>query len=388
MRRRLVGLVALAIPLRAASEPIVGSYPCDSFVQRYWRDTNSGWAERSAVELLRDHGFEWMRFGVTMQSFPELAAASDWTGLAWQGGYWSCREVGDRALAEASAAGLRLDLMLFLSDTAAHGARQIPPTAWQAYDVPQTCHALERYCFETARHFRRQGLRIELYELGNEIERGILGFRPGERIPLPPGIDQLRNMEWMREHLWAPEAEMLKAAIGGLRRADPTARIVLHISTRPAPEDAIVVGFFEAMTAAGVPFDIAGLSYYPWIGYPSAPPTPDWRRELRGWVDGIARCSKPVLISEYSYPHHPPTPLPGMCAAPLPGYPFTPEGQAAWVREFLSWCEGHPNAVGSFYFYPDHLWRAEEPAARTEGLLALEGGRLQPLPALLAFPRW
>jgi len=324
-----------------------------------------------------------MRFGITTQSHPELDQTSDWSSLPWEGGYWSCREVGARALTEAAAAGMKLYLFLFLSDTAAHGGQQIPPAAWQTYDVPQTCQALEQYCFETVTYLRGRGLDIDLYEVGNEIERGICGFRPDERVARPPEVDQLRNIEWLRKSIWAPEAQMLTAAIRGIRRADPEGKIVLHIGTRPSPEDAFVVPFFEAMGDYGVPFDYAGLSVYPWIGYPSSPRQEDWRADVERWVNGIARLGKPVIICEYSYPHHPPAPLAGMLASAPPDYPFTPEGQAAWVREFLRWCEMTPNVAGSFYFYPDHVWRPGQPDANTEGLFRSDGGEVEPMPEMM-----
>ena len=289
----LVACLALAGCRTAAlfGEPMVGCYPCDSLVWRYWRDPHSPWREHSSIESLRRHGFQWIRFGITTRSSAELSAARDWASLPWKHDYWSSREMGERVLSAAAAAGMRLYLFLFLSETAAHGGQQIPPTAWQDGDVLSTCEALEQYCFETARYYETRGIEIDVYEVGNEIERGICGFRPDERVPRPPEVDQLRDVQWMRENVWTSEALMLTAAIRGIKRADPEGQIVLHISTRPSPEDLLVVAFFEAMVQAGVPFDYAGLSYYPWSGYPTAPPNDNWRMELATWVAGIARLA-------------------------------------------------------------------------------------------------
>ena len=371
---------ATGLPLSA---PMIGCYPCDSGVRNYWQDANSPWAQQDAIELLREQGFEWMRFGVTVQNHPELDATADWAALPWKGDYWSCREVGHRAFAQAAAAGMRLYLFLFLSDTAAHAGQQKPPTAWQDADVRQTCRLLEEHCFETVAYLKASGLNIEVYEVGNEIERGICGFRPHERVPCPPAVDQLRDMAWMRDNIWTPEARMLKAAIGGVKRADPQGEIVLHAASRPSPEDLLVTAFFEAMVEFGVPFDYAGLSFYPWVGYPSAPPVDDWRGQLGRWVTDIAALDKPVIVCEYSYPHHPPVQEPGTVVRPVPGFPFTLQGQAKWLREFLDWCRADPSVVGSFYFYPDYAWRPDEPNSRTNGLFLWQDGHLVPVPALL-----
>jgi len=389
LARRRPLLVAMTIAAchatAAAGEPMVGCYPCDSLVQRYWRDPETPWQEQDPTTLLRDHGFGWLRVGVTTQSHPQLSQTGDWATLPWQPGYWSCREVAERVLADAAHAGMRLYLFFFLSDTAAHGGRQMPPEAWKNADLLQTCQLLERHCSETVAYFRGRGLDIEVYEVGNEIERGICGFRPDERVPRPAQVDQLRDLQWMRHNIWTPEALLLMAAIRGIKQADPEGRIVLHIATRPSPEDPLVIGFFEAMVEAGVPFDYAGLSLYPWVGYPSAPPKDDWRADLEAWVAGLAQLGKPGVICEYSYPHHPVTAEPGTVVSALPGYPFSVEGQAAWVRDFLRWCRAHPAVAGSLYFYPDYAWRAEDPAASTQGLFLAQDGRLVPAPALLEF---
>jgi len=383
-------LLALALTLLAGQDAgptdvMVGCYPCDSLARRYWHDTNSPWAEQDSIEPLSRHGFDWLRFGITTQSHPELANTEDWAGVPWDGDYWSCREMGERVLSEAAANGMRLYLCLFLSDTAAHAGQQIPPAAWENAGVEQTCRALEDYCFETTRYFADCGLDIEVYEVGNEIERGILGFRPHERVRCPPDVDQLRNTDWMRQNVWKQEALMLTAAIRGIKRADPDGRIVLHAATRPSPEDGLVVAFFAAMAEAGVPFDYAGLSYYPWSGYESAPPNEDWRAELAAWVTGIAALGKQVVICEYSYPHHPVAAEPGRVVSPLPGFPFSPEGQAAWLREFLTWCMGDPRVVGSFYFYPDRAWPLD---GGTDGLFLSDDGRAGLSPALLELQAW
>lgn len=372
-------------PAQVAGERMVGCYPCDSLVKRYWQDPHSPWRAQDPIKLLRDYGFEWLRFGVTTQRCQALSSTPNWSTLPWKHDYWSCQEVAERVLTEAARVGMRLHLFFFLSDTAAHAGQQNPPAAWTTADVLQTCRALEQYCFETADRLRERGLHIEVYEVGNEIEKGLCGFRPDERVPRPAQVDQLRDVKWMRHHIWVPEALMLTAAIRGIKRADSRGKIALHIASRPSPEDLWVVGFFEAMVEAGVPFDYAGLSFYPWIGYPSAPPKENWRADLDAWVTAIGRLGKPVIICEYSYPHHPVEPEPGTIVKALPGYPFSPDGQATWVRDFLRWCDSNPKVAGSFYFYPDYPWGKESAATRTDGLFFLDGEQLRPAPALLEF---
>ena len=57
-------------------------------------------------------------------------------------------------------------------------------------------------------------------------------FRPGERIPIPPGVDITNNMTYMRENVWNIEAQLLQASIAGIKRANPNAKIVLHAAAK------------------------------------------------------------------------------------------------------------------------------------------------------------
>ena len=78
---------------------------------------------------------------------------------------------------------------------------------------------------------------------------------------------------------------------------------------------------------------------------------------------------------------------PGQVTSALPDYLFTTEGQAAWIRDFLRWCETDPSVAGSFYFYPDYAWHPDGPAIGAQGLFLLEDGRPTPAPALLEVRR-
>jgi arabinogalactan endo-1,4-beta-galactosidase len=113
---------------------------------------------------------------------------------------------------------------------------------------------------------------------------------------------------------------------------------------------------------------------------------------LQKTIDYLAGLQKPVIISEASYHHQTymtecmgpfgPEPCP---IVPMPDYPLTPSGQAAWVRDQLRYASNHPNVAGFFYFYPDWFPRAGVPgteALQTAGLFASD---TQVLPALQEF---
>ena len=42
-----------------------------------------------------------------------------------------------------------------------------------------------------------------------------------------------------------------------------------------------------------------------------------------------------------------------MVSQPMMDFPFTPDGQADWVREHLKFMSNNKDIVGWFYWYPD-----------------------------------
>jgi hypothetical protein len=68
-------------------------------------------------------------------------------------------------------------------------------------------------------------------------------------------------------------------------------------------------------------------------------------------IENVAALGKRVQISEYMYPGDPT----GTSGQPDVGYPFSPEGQAAWIRDFLATVLGRPEVERAFYFYPEYF---------------------------------
>jgi hypothetical protein len=65
-------------------------------------------------------------------------------------------------------------------------------------------------------------------------------------------------------------------------------------------------------------------------------------------LDRIAKFGRPLQFVEFAYPADPT----GMTVAPNPQYPFTPNGQAAFVRDFAAAVRGKVEAT--HYFDPDY----------------------------------
>ena len=330
---------------------MLGAASTDYLLLRTW---GQDWKVADPLEALKQHGMDWLRVGVltTSSSYLRDTPPDRWNTLPWRTEYWGCREYAEQIMREASGKGMRLMVYLWLSDIASHAGVQHPPPEWAGLGVAQTAARLDTYGYETAKYFKDRGLNVEIYEIGNEIDFGILGFRPNERIPIPPGVDITMNTGWMRDNVWNVEATLLKSAIAGVKRANPEAKIGLHIAglavgrTTLFPE-----AFFQTMVDEQVDFDYAGLSHpsasYPWDLDRYS--TDSWFQRLQGLTDFIAALNKQVVFSEGTYPNDPQ----GQVAAPMQEFPFTPAGQAAWVREQLRFASHNPTVAGWFYWYPD-----------------------------------
>ena len=110
--------------------------------------------------------------------------------------------------------------------------------------------------------------------------------------------------------------------------------------------------FFTAMKKYGVDYDMIGVSYYPcWHG------TPDGFFEN---MRAVRKFGKPVTVVEtgYGFTREPYTAggksvRLALTDGALPDYPFTPGGQASFIRDFLRAAREN-GLYGVFYWEP--LW--------------------------------
>jgi arabinogalactan endo-1,4-beta-galactosidase len=326
-------------------------------VESYLYDTLFGqnaWGGVNAFEVMSANGMGWLRTTVTTQSSATLrnTPTSGWLGLPWDSNYWQSQEATAELIRQANARGTNAILSFFLSDTAASASAQNAPAAWRGLSVADTADKVRAHTRSIAADYKARGLKISLYEIGNEIDTGILNFRPGERIPLPADGNVTDNLDYMRTQVWPTEATLLKAGIAGVREVDPNAKIILHAAMLGnTPADAFVKAFYKAMVDNGVPFDIAGLS----LPYPQGQwrlneyASDCWFGRLQETTDYLARIGKKSMIVEGAYGNS----SQGMVAKPMTEFPYSDAGQTAWVRENLRFGNNNPNMQGFMYFYPD-----------------------------------
>jgi arabinogalactan endo-1,4-beta-galactosidase len=353
----------------------LGGIVIDTYVRRRWSSDPKAF---NALPYLVDNGFEWLRVGVTTVSRPELRATTDWAALGWRNEYWCCLEVTGALMREAADLGMRLNAMLFLSDTAAHWGQQGRPPEWQGLDDIALAAAVEAHARGTALYFQSLGLDVEVWEIGNEIDAGAFGWLLWDTVSVPAGVDPLNDPAWMRANLWARIAPLLRAAIRGVRSVYPVAKICLHVAGFGYSRDEIAASaFFDSMVALDVPFDIAGLSF-PYMAYDQGLTQPFFGAPgfLAG-LDRIATHGRPIHIVEMGY-----NAKPEGTAVANPAYPYTPKGQADFIRDLALAIRGRVQRL--IAFYPDYYdgMAPDTPELEGLGLFSAPG---VPRPALAVF---
>ncbi|MBI2688188.1 MAG: glycosyl hydrolase 53 family protein [Acidobacteria bacterium] len=323
------------------------------FINEAIRRWNAGFLNYRPMEQLAAQGMTMARGCMTTGSDPELAStpSDQWAKLGWKNSYWSSREMVAQLFKDAMAAGMRINACFYLGDGPSDSWNQVAPVAWKGLSVDDTATRIEQYTFETTSWLQSQGIKVDLYDPGNEILYGMMNFLPGDRAAAPPpGVNPTESVSYMESAVWPAEAKFLRAAIRGIRRADPGARVALHVEGNVGPGTDQVPGFFKAMQTFGVPYDVASISLpYPNYTDLSGHTAQSYMQRLDNLVNRIAALGKPVFIAETAYPA---AAAPGLLP-PMSGFPYSDAGQAGFWSTLLRWSSGNPNIVGLTWFYPE-----------------------------------
>ncbi|MBS0191028.1 MAG: glycosyl hydrolase 53 family protein [Phycisphaerales bacterium] len=249
-----------------------------------------------------------------------------------------CGTARTLALAQrAHAAGLKLVLDIHYSDSWADPGQQNKPAAWASLSFSQLAYAVQSYSQSLVQSLVLQGTPPDIVQIGNEITGGML-WNDGK-------------VSFWGDPNWQNLATLLKAGITGVHAACPTARIMLHIDR--GGDNPGTRAFFDRAVQYGVPFDVIGLSYYPW-----------WHGSLDALTanlqDVAARYAKPIFIAETAYPWT----LGWSDSQPnfvwqnsqlLPSFAASPQGQAGFVSRLFRIQRGLPEnrGMGVCYWAPE-----------------------------------
>lgn len=311
-----------------------------------YRDADGG-APRSALGILRDAGFDVLQLTVLVD--PETGYLGTSRSAAMGG--------------RIQGAGFGLLLQLRAAD-AEDGPRAVEiPRRWADRSDEELVKAVRSYAAGTVRAFGEMGGRPDFLRVGEDLSHGFLG----ERGRVGPDSSTAA---------WDRFAALAGAMLEGARSAAPGVRAVLPLARGDAAWCTSVV---DSLAVRGVSFDLLGVVWLPW--YRGTLPE---LTELLGAL--AARHPGRVLVLETAYPwtlrgFDGTMDEVGQPSQLHPGYPATPDGQAAWFADVIA-AAREAGAAG--VFWGDAVSIAARGVGSSRENLALFDERGRALPALTA----
>ena len=274
--------------------------------------------EADALQILKDNGLNYARLRV-------------WVNTA--DGYHDTAELLEMAV-RLKDQGIKLLVDFHYSDNWADPGKQNKPAAWKGLDFEQLKQAVYEHTFEVCNSLVEQGTPPDMIQLGNEINSGMLW---------PDGdYNHFDNL-----------AELLKEGYRAVKDCSDSTLVMLHIAE--GGDNDLARWWFGNIINRDVPFDVIGISYYPfWHGSLA---------ELQYNLNDIsARYDKDVIVVEtaYAFTDQEGDFLPNIANSSMavPGYPFTLEGQAAMLRDVMSIVRAVTYGRGTGIFWWDATWTA------------------------------
>lgn len=257
-----------------------------------------------------------------------------------------------RMASRVKAAGATLLLDLHYSDTWADPAHQTTPAAWAALPFDSLEAEVERYADSVIARLKQAGALPDIVQIGNEIDAGMLW---------PLGAlhyDADSTASWDRF------TRLLKAGIRGVQDAlvpGDSVRILLHYSQGGSAGG--TQWFFDHITAYDVPYDLIGLSYYPF-----------WHGALGAFTANLhqtaLRYGRDVIVVETAYPWRAGG-WESWVTSPLAlTWPTSASGQAAFLGDLFDAVatESSGRGAGVVWWYPESI--------QVGGLFVWGGGSL------------
>ena len=223
----------------------------------------------------------------------------------------------------AKAAGMKVMVDFHYSDRWTDPGAQGMPAAWVGLSPQGVADAVYAHTFDVLTALKEAGATADSVQVGNEINPGML-WPLGQTWDVNPK-DDVKGAQWDNLALF------LSAGSRATKDVDAGTDVILHLTNINNGIGGLT-WWYDEVTKRGVQFDTIGLSYYGfWHGSMA---------DLQHAVTTLsARYDRDVIVVENSYPFT----LEDDAADPwenviarenqlIPGYPATPEGQAANFR--------------------------------------------------------
>ncbi|TFY80753.1 hypothetical protein EWM64_g3258 [Hericium alpestre] len=266
----------------------------------------------------------------------------------WTAGQYDTRYA--LALAKrVKAAGMTLVVDLHYSDTWADPGKQAIPSAWPT-DLDGLNTEIYTYTAGIVQQFAAQGTSIDILQVGNEINNGLLW---------PVGEISVNGID--------PVSQLLHSAINGAKSAG-TPKILLHLAN--GWDWAGLQSFFKGVYIQGAlaasQVDYIGVSFYPFY---------DAGATLAALKSSLTKAAnafgKPIVVAETDWPV--------ACSGVQltePSIAVSAQGQETWISDIVGVLKGLPNGLGQgiFYWEPGWVGNAALGSGCSDNLLVDESG--------------
>ena len=278
---------------------------------------------KEALDIFKDNGANYVRLRLW------YAPSDGYCGLA------KTIEYAKRLKAK----GFKFLLDFHYSDSWADPGKQNKPAAWETLPNSVLKDSIWAYSKFVINALKSQNVLPDMVQIGNEITQGMLWS------------DGMVN----GSSGWSSLGDLLKFAISGVKSAAGTStiKIMLHIDN--GGHHGTSLWWFNNIVKQNVPFDVIGLSYYPFGDNPLD--------SLKNNVNDLAtRYGKEIIIAETAYPwtlgwNDNTNNSVGSTNQLLTGYPATVQGQQDYMNALIAIIKNIPNSKGTGFFYwaPDWI---------------------------------
>ena len=303
--------------------------------ERGGRFFRAGGTPGNALDILGENGFNLIRLRLWNDPYDE-------NGTPYGAG---TNDLGRTVTLARMAVerGFQWMLDFHYSDFWADPGKQITPKAWRGLRGPALERAVHDFTAGVLTRLRAEGLAPDYTAVGNEITNGLL-WPEGRR----PRYDAI--------------ARLVNAGIRAVRETCPDSRVMIHLDN--GGNNPLYREWFDSYLAnGGEDFDVIGLSYYPF-----------WHGPMSGLGENMGdiarRYGKDLVVAETStgftledyagYEGLAPEERKGMAAtarlAAGIGYPMTPEGQCAFMRDLVKVIRDVPDGRGRGFVYWEPAW--------------------------------
>jgi arabinogalactan endo-1,4-beta-galactosidase len=273
---------------------------------------------RDALEILREHGLNYARMRVWLNSPDGCHGKDQLLAMA-------------KRLHEKD---IRLLVDFHYSDSWADPGKQFKPAAWETLDFEELKKALYDHTFDICSSLNGQGTPPHMVQVGNEISNGMLW-------PDGKNDENFNNL-----------TALLKEGCRAVKECSPSTLVMFHLDN--GGNNKMYRWWFDNILAQGAAFDLIGVSYYPyWHGTLA---------DLQANLNDIAlRYNKDLVVVETSYAftredHDNYENI--IRTEEQPGYPFTPTGQARMLGDIMSIVRAVPQGRGAGVMWWDATWTA------------------------------